>query len=227
MNFIKNVISFFRSIFSDRIVESTSSEINSVLEVRFQNGKYVLNSKNVNYSFGGLHVVFQKFFKRIKINEFKIDDVLILGLGAGSIVEILKNNYHLNCKITGVEKDPEVIKLAKKYFDIEKYDNIKIEINDAFDFLISNNKKYDLIIVDIYIDYKVPEKFESPEFLKLIKKSLSNKGLFVFNKMIFNEDNKKSAIKLFNLFIEIFGETQIIKIKKVIPNWLLVYKQSV
>ncbi|HUV43124.1 MAG TPA: fused MFS/spermidine synthase [Patescibacteria group bacterium] len=78
-------------------------------------------------------------------------DVLIIGLGAGTISRqyqhFFSNQYDL--KIDGVEIDPEVIKVGKKYFELEQ-PSLTIYQMDGRAFLNQTEKKYNVIIVDAY-----------------------------------------------------------------------------
>jgi tRNA1(Val) A37 N6-methylase TrmN6 len=88
-----------------------------------------LNSKNANYSFDGLHIIFNQLFQKIDINKFEFRNILILGMGAGSIISLLRDKYNISCPITAIEKDEVVIELAKKYFNIDKYKSLTIKKN--------------------------------------------------------------------------------------------------
>src|ERR1041385_6778137 len=131
MNFLKYLASF---LFPYK-VEERKSNVSGKIEVVYSKGKLVLDSAHVNYSFGGLHEGFQKAFFQFKIKEREIKNVLILGFGSGSVASILQDEYGKEINIVGVEKDLEVIELAKKYFSIEKYKNLALHCEDAFDFV--------------------------------------------------------------------------------------------
>ena len=60
-----------------------------------------------------------------------IKKILVLGLGAGSIVKVI-NKYFPKSKITAVEIDPMMVEIGKKHFDLEKARNLEIIIGDAF-----------------------------------------------------------------------------------------------
>lgn len=123
------------------IVEKRKGTVTPYLEVVKSNGKYVLNSDNANYSYGGLHALFNAFFKRIAIKKYDIKSVLVLGMGAGTVVSLLKQKYKIDCYITAVEKDDVVIELAKKYFEIEKFKALNIVNDDAFEYVKTTHKK--------------------------------------------------------------------------------------
>ena len=59
------------------------------LQIHLSDGEYTLDSTHVNYSFGGLHLVFRKAFARFNIRQTEIADALVLGFGTGSVASIL------------------------------------------------------------------------------------------------------------------------------------------
>jgi spermidine synthase len=192
------------------------------LEVRKIKDKYVLNAENVNYSFGGLHHIFQEAFKRIDIQSLQPKTVLILGFGAGSVASILQNELKIECDILGVEKDAKVIELAKKYFNLEQYQNLSLMEDDAFGFVEHNKQKFDLIVVDVYNDFRVPENIESLEFLKNIKSAKAENGFLIFNKVVYNLESEAEAKILENKFKQVFGQVTTLNIKHGLTNKMFV-----
>ena len=89
MKKIKTILSYMYPT----IIETREGSVTPYLEITKSNGKYVLNSHNANYSFGGLHILFDAFFKQINIKQYQIQSVLLLGMGAGSVVTLLKEKF--------------------------------------------------------------------------------------------------------------------------------------
>ncbi|HKR04065.1 MAG TPA: methyltransferase domain-containing protein [Bacteroidia bacterium] len=207
MNILKFIFSFIYPV----TVEKTSSVFNPLLEVRLENGKYVLNAANANYSFGSLHQIFLKAFQKIKIGERGIKNVLLLGFGAGSVPELLFEEFKINCTITAVEVDDKVIELGKKYFNTERFEKLELICADALEFVQQCNSKFDLIVLDLFIDNKVPSQFESPGFLLALKKLMGNKSILLFNKIVEMKD-AESFDRLHENFKKIFGETDFMDI---------------
>jgi spermidine synthase len=125
-------------------------------------------------------------------------------MGAGTIISLLKDNYKINCEITAIEKDDIVIELARKYFNIAKFNSLEIINEDAFNFTSETSNKYDLIISDLFIDGNVPKIFASNEYLQNLKKLLTNSGCIIYNKMTQSSDHKKEFIEFSEKFEAIF-----------------------
>lgn len=191
-NWIKTIGSYL----GGNLVEQIKSPLNGELYVYHIKGNYLLNSKSTNYSYGELHKGFQKALKHINIAEKKIESCLILGFGTGSVVSILREEHDLDFPIIALEKDPIVIKLGKKYFNIDRFEKLEIIAADASKYILSQNQVFDFIVFDIYIDNFIPSFFESDEFLKSLKKRLSPNGSLLFNKDINNPEMKESLTNL-------------------------------
>lgn len=188
------------------VVEESSSIHNDKLIVAIQDGKYVLNTQNANYSFGSLHRVFQKAFKIIKLKERNFSSCLLLGGGAGSVPSILYNELNLNLSTTVVEIDKEVIRLGKKYFKLGDYPNLKLVNEDAFVFVSNTTETYDLIAIDIFKNVVVPERFISHVFFDDIKKRLNPSGVVIFNFVSFDFETKQQVKNIEKILATVFKE---------------------
>lgn len=178
----------YRSYIQRIEVERCASEHNKKLVVAIQNGRYVLNADHANYSFASLHRVFQQAFNRINLANRKRG--LVLGCGAGSIPSIIYKERGLSFPIDAVEIDEKVIELGKKYFDLDNYPNLFIEIADAFHFMETCSQTYDLICVDVFNGIEVPEAFLSQQFFERCKRVLETEGELLFNFVAFNHETK-------------------------------------
>ena len=173
------------------LIEEGVGEVSPCLEVSLSSGKYTLNTSKVNYSYGGLHLVFDGVFKKLKMQEMKIEKALVFGFGAGSIASLLTEKYNQECFITGIEKDGVVIKLAEKYFNVARFKKLKLLQEDAFDFASRCSDKFDLIAVDVYIESDVPKNLHELPFIKYLNNLLSEKGILIFNKVVSNPAHKE------------------------------------
>ena len=172
------------------------SEFSKNLEVTWNNGYLVLDSENTNYSFGSLQRVLKKGLKYIgyeRINTF--ENILILGVAGGSVIETIKNDIKFKGKITGVEIDATAIEIANKYFGLNNYKNVEIIIEDAFEFVLKTKEKYDLIIIDIFQDTTMPNFLFEDFFINRINFLLNVNGFILFNTMVLDyQDRRRNAV---------------------------------
>lgn len=168
------------------------SALSKDLEITWNNGQLVLDSKNTNYSYGSLQRILRKGLKAIGFDQVAaMQNILVLGVAGGSVIKTLVDEIKCGGKITGVEIDQEIIKIANDYFKLYQIPNLEIVIDDAFEFVLKTKEKYDLIIIDIFQDTNMPnflfEKFFSNRTCFLLDRG----GRLLFNTMILNQDHEK------------------------------------
>jgi len=156
-----------------------ASHHSGMLEITIINGKKLLDSNNANYSYGSLQRILE--FGLSKIDFKNIHSILILGLGGGSIIQSLRLKFNYQHHITAVEIDQAIIEIAEKEFGICQSPSITILNTDAFTFVNETATKFDLIIIDLFIDNKVPDQFYSEEFGKALGGMLTAEGYLLFN----------------------------------------------
>ncbi len=150
----------FFSYFIPINVYKKNSTISKSLEVTWNNGELVLDSKNTNYSYGSLQRILKKGLKYIGYERIKkFESILILGVAGGSVIKTLVDDVKFKGKITGVEIDADIIEIAKKYFKLDEIKNLELHLDDAFEFVLKTKENYDLIIIDIFQDTKMPNFF--------------------------------------------------------------------
>lgn len=208
ISWLTKLLSF---LFPQRI-EIAEGHGGEYLEVIVNNGKLMLNANQSNYSFGGLHLIFEQLFNQIEIDKYDIKKVLLLGLGAGSVVDLLINKHGIKCEITGVELDATVIDFAKKYFAIEQYKSLKIVHSDAFEYVQQCNDKFDLIVVDLFIGDTVPAAFASEGFISNLKRLSNEKCCVAYNKMTDDPKHKEELKALSTNFDKVFPSWKLFKI---------------
>ncbi len=200
-----------------------NSDYNGVLEITLINGRKVLNSKNANYSFGSLQRILE-----IGLNEFEltnINSILLLGLGGGSVIKSLRDKYKYKGKIVAIEIDAKIIEIAKEEFSISNTKNLTIINHDAFDFVKNPTHQFDLIIVDLFINNKVPEKFYSTEFCDNLARIIEEKSSILFN-LGMNQESKEKE-KLVNNYFNQTLKLETILLKNILnTNTLLVINKT-
>lgn len=169
-----------------------NSEINKSLEVTWNNGKLVLDSKNTNYSYGSLQRALKKGLRFIGFERIrKFENVLVLGVAGGSVIKTLVEEIKYNGKITGVEIDQKVIDISNKYFKISEIKNLSLINDDAFEFVLKTKEKYDLIIIDIFQDIVMPNFLFEDFFINHVNSLLNVNGFILFNTMVLTEKDKE------------------------------------
>ncbi|WNM18401.1 spermidine synthase [Flavobacterium capsici] len=185
---IKKLFSYLLPI----TIYKKNSELSRSLEVTWNNGQLVLDSKNTNYSYGSLQRILRKGLRYIGFERIrKFDSVLILGVAGGSVIKTLVDEIKFKGKITGIEIDKEIVEIANKYFELDKVQNLEIIIDDAFEFVLRTKEKYDLIIIDIFQDTTMPSFLFQDFFIQRINFLLNTNGFILFNTMVISEEDKR------------------------------------
>lgn len=177
------------------LTKNFSTVYNGNIEVTWFNGRKVLDSENANYSFGTLEKVLDIGLSYSHAE--RSSPVLVLGLGGGSVLGLLREKYHFSGNITAVEIDPVIIEIAKKEFDIERHGPLEIICADAFDFVLNCQTKFGLVIIDIFIDVEVPAEFFSSKFIESISALLEGGGEVLFNAGI-NHAHEEATEQIIN-----------------------------
>ncbi len=206
-------------------LEETGSRLNPELSVMLDRGRLQLLSGDAIYSWDDLYRNFLIAFDQLEIRERPIEQVLILGLGLGSIPFMLEKVFQCRYYYTAVEWDETVSLLATKY-TLSRLDSpIDVITADAEVFVQVTEEKFDLIVVDIFEDDLTPPQFESPEFLAGCGNLLRPGGLLMFNRL----HGGSSSVKILT---ERFFEQ---KFRKVFPdawyidtsgNWIVCHEKS-
>lgn len=195
MDFIFNentIFTFMSKILSYLypITKKVHSEVSGTLEITWYNGKKHLNTKNANYSYGSLQRILK--FGLQKINLEKVNSILLLGLGGGSVIETLRQDFDYSKPILAIDIDPVIIDIAKNEFNLKEDENLKIICDDALKFMSSNTQQFDLIIIDLFVDIEVPKPFLDLVFWRHVNKASATNGAIIFNASL--EKTKSTAL---------------------------------
>jgi len=203
------------------LLEEQASHFSGLLQVHLSRGRVKLSTKNATYSYEEYYTVFEKGFQLIDLSKRDFEQALILGFGLGSVPVLLEKVYNMNLQYTGIEIDAVVIELAQKYVDTEIQRHMKLIEADAYQWIIQLpiNQKYDLIVVDLFIDHTTAPQFFDRLFLKEVAKHLSNNGLLFFNTLTFKSNRKQIMVYFNQVFKNVFPDAQNLKIGS---NYLLV-----
>jgi len=104
-------------------------------------------------------------------------NMLLIGLGGGSVV---RNYARDDWSVDAVEIDATVVRVAYEYFGL-KEEEAEVYEMDGRQYLISNNKKYDLIVMDAFGSSAIPFHLVTEEAFELIRSHLSADGILAMN----------------------------------------------
>jgi spermidine synthase len=207
-------IAFWKKLlshFTDLVLEKKQSNYSDKLEIVLSRGRIALCTKNAMYSFEDLYLNFRTSFSKIDISGYKVEKVLVLGAGLLSVPYILEKKHHKKFICKAVDIDPAVLEAARKYALPKLESDIELICADAIDFVPNEQEKFDLVIVDIFIDDKVPTAFETLDFLNSIKNLMLPEGLLMFNRMAQNEIALKKTEAYYNqLFKVVFKDAEML-----------------
>jgi len=201
--------------FGGELIEEIESPINGKIQVLEQlSGKKFIRVGGITQSGGMVDKIWEKVLADLHCSLFNIHNSLILGLGCGTVAELLAKKWP-DIRITGIEIDPKMIEIGKKYFNLGKIPNLEIFKGDAISLVknpkfIVHNSKFNLILVDFYLGQDFPVQAENERFLKNLKKILTKNGLIIFNRLNFGK-HKKNTTAFFKKLKSQFQKVKTIK----------------
>ena len=220
-NFWQVIISYFRDV----VLESTSSGYNRELQVVLSSGRYQLCAGNAVYSYEDKYINFRKSFGWIDWDREGVQKVLLLGLGLGSVPQMLEEVFGQHFEYHAVEIDEEVIYLANKYILHKLQSPIQIFQTDGRHFVRITEEKYDMVIMDIFEREKVPEIFEEEDFLEDLSQCLNEKGFILYNRLNITEQDMEDTMYYFEkVFRKKFPEAQCMEVES---NFILSSRKDV
>jgi spermidine synthase len=152
-----------------------------VVRVVLRRGRRRLDAPTVNYSFGTLHTILDAALQQVDVRRRAPRRVLVLGLGAGSIVHLLRRRHGVDAPIVAVECDSEVLRLAREHFALADWPDLHVVRGDAAAFVHRDTNLHDLVVVDVFVDAAVPASVRAPAFLAALRERLAPGGLLLFN----------------------------------------------
>ena len=118
-----------------------------------------------------------------------LERVAILGNAGGTTARAL-GVYYPDAEIDGVELDPAVSRIGRRYFGMEDNPRLTVHDVDARPFLRASDERYDLIVVDAYRQPYVPFYLATREFFRLVREHLAPGGIVALNVAGVPEDKR-------------------------------------
>ena len=190
-----------------QIIERVDSPLSGRLEIAVENGRLVMNSVNSNYSYGSLQKVFEIAFKEAPLPLTGIKDILILGMGGGCLVEVLESQPEFKASIVAVEADPVAADLGRKYFG-EAYSKVQLVLEDAGAYLRRTDEKFDLVLVDLFVDRNLAPGCLDAGFISALSEVLREGGRVYHNLMLPQYELKEAQQR----YSQVFSDVQILRV---------------
>ena len=118
-----------------------------------------------------------------------LERVAILGNAAGTTARAL-GVYYPDAFVDGVELDPAVSRVGRRYFAMDENRRLTVHDADARPFLRSTDAMYDLIVVDAYRQPYVPFYLATREFFRLVREHLAPGGIVALNVAAVPDDKR-------------------------------------
>lgn len=198
-----------------RVLEEFESRYTGPIQVMQLAGDRYITTGSLTQSGDLVREVWQKTLHRLSRPHGK--SWAILGLAGGTLAKYISAENHPS-EIVGVEIDPVMVEIGKKYFNLSGIPELKIICQDAFKFLAVTHRKFDRILVDMYYGDTPPEFIYSSQFIKLLVNRINAGGVVVFNHLYYEPAKIQSAGKLVNLLKEYFPD---IKLERKLTNLLI------
>lgn len=199
-----------QDLLSFKVVFQDQSKISGLIEVVMVLNQPRLMVGGMIQSGGLVRKIWEKGIKKLKKEKKKVAKALMLGFGGGDAAFVIDKHYP-EAQVTGVEIDEKIIKASKRYFNLGSLKRLEIIIDDGLEFLRFSKDRYDLILVDVYLGQKMPEKFKTKAFFKLAKKRLNNRGALVLNHLFFGK-YREQAERLIETMEQEFNKIRLVRV---------------
>lgn len=217
-------------------IERYSSELNPELWVSMKRGRFLLNTPEAVYSYEDKYDNFGKAIHHFGSERFRPktrespqdsrseNDILLLGLGMGSIPLIFERKHELKLDFTAVEKDPAVIELFSKYALPQLKSSVTVVQADAAIWTELCEEQFAVIMMDVFVDDTIPEAFQTHRYLQNLNRILRPGGLLLYNVLHSSPADRLAARTFYNdVFLKAFPDGENLDVG---GNWILVYEKA-
>lgn len=112
--------------------------------------------------------------------EKQPSSILILGGGAFTLPEYFGEKLP-DARVDVVEIDPKLEAIAEDYFYFTKPRNVELIFADARSFINQTDRRYDVIIIDVFGDTSIPFSLLTSEYGEQVSARLNDNGIVLAN----------------------------------------------
>lgn len=158
---------------------SVPSERNGRIDCIRALGKWSVDVNGTNESSSYMYGLWKQAVRHVP-KTTSVKRILLLGLAAGSCVEMLHRRFP-GCHVTAVEWDPVMIELMKKFRLFHPSHCPEILLGDAAEIVPTITHTYDLIISDLFRGPETPDQVKSSAFFASLRPLLARDGALLLN----------------------------------------------
>ncbi len=210
------------SYFSEIRLEETYSEYHPLLVVNLVNGRYQLCCEKAIYSYDDKYDNFRLAFEKLDFESHKWKTVLVLGLGLASVPFMLEKMFQQKMHYTIVEIDEVIVDLAHRYTLSDLDSPTELVIGDAYQYLVTSQSKFDIIVMDIFNEDVIPDKFQSKDFFMMLQDHLNPDGVLLYNRLATTSDDMDENRQFLSAFKSTYPKGDYMEVSQ---NWI-VYNDS-
>lgn len=112
----------------------------------------------------------------------------------------LLHNHFPKTTIVGVDIDPVMLEIAKKYFHVDQIPGTKYVSEDAEVYVKAAKTKkcyFDLIVIDLFVGRHIPEFVPKKQFIQSVRSILNTDGILLIN-YLREQEYKEKSVSLFH-----------------------------
>lgn len=151
------------------LIREFSSKYNGTIQLFQKDNQYSVVTDGFEESGDSIEQIWDKVLREFYQGK-KPHTILILGFATGSIMHAIHSLWP-TCIVTGVELDPIMIDIGKKYFP-QNLKGVNIVIGNAVDYVrkLPDDHSIDLVVMDCYIGGVEPKQMKAIKFLHKLKR---------------------------------------------------------
>jgi len=141
------------------------------------------------------------------IVEAKAESVLLIGGAGGTLGTMLARSGHA---VTMVDINPTSFPLAREYFNLP--DSVHCVVSDGREFLLSDARCYDAIVLDAYHGDRIPAHLQSLAFFRLVASRVARRGVVLANVHV-TSDADIAAERMADCMANVWPEVRLLDTK--------------
>ena len=170
-----------------KVIYSADSIHSGKINVWQQNGSLVLEvggyPQSVSLDTPDLHKRYwSRATEEVSQRLTKPKTALIVGVGGATIPHLLARRFP-EMLLVGVEIDPEVLQIARQFFDLDRIARLAVLEGDGHRVVFSHQgPAFDLTFIDAYLGGNFPLHFAEDDFLHRLREITSPEGVIAINR---------------------------------------------